>query len=391
MLSVGGLARWRQRAQARLAANALVPPVVSSDEEEDELVSERLQLQGCKPFGKSGVRVAWALGSAVLAEDGCRVYLDAQSHDGGDWTEQSELAPAGKASGLSVLKSSIGIDLPPSKLQFRLRSSAGDVSGPTWLGKPWSGVGKPRVPASPGKVARSLSLRGGFSAVARSRAVPSAVAAAAAAISEQPTGGASAGSGISASSSSTASTASNDIDDASLSPEAAASLGHDLKSTVQTRLGEVGFLLRIDLKDAQSLHDAREQVDQALAFDAKLDQLAMTAGKVKGRLFQALLEELRAQGASHAQMDNSNKNLFGGAMVAASEFGLDLVTWSRLTVAADELRQLVRIKVADDNDLKTARSGLVLAAELFAAVTRLAKLQAKEEWAVLQEANELAA
>ena len=87
-------------------------------------------------------------------------------------------------------------------------------------------------------------------------------------------------------------------------------------------------------------------------------------------------------------MENSVKHLGG----SASEFGLNLVQWSMLTLQADALRNLVRIKVADDNDLRTARAGLLLCAEFFRALSALSALrQVDDEYAVLRAIGEGAA
>lgn len=132
----------------------------------------------------------------------------------------------------------------------------------------------------------------------------------------------------------------------------------------------------------QGVIRARESVEAALALDDELDQLARTRGVIKGKLFQSLLEALRAEGAAHAQLDNSVKHL--GGIADATAFGLNLAQWASLTMRADALRNLVRIKVADDNDLRTARLGLVLCAEFFRALGRLAELRAAPELEVLQ-------
>ena len=100
-----------------------------------------------------------------------------------------------------------------------------------------------------------------------------------------------------------------------------------------------------------------------------------------------LLEALREHGAAHAQLDNSSKNLFAGTMAASKEYKMSLGDWARLTYAASDLRTLVRIKVADDNDLRTARSGLELAAEFFDALSRLASLRGEEEFDLLQQSR----
>ena len=86
---------------------------------------------------------------------------------------------------------------------------------------------------------------------------------------------------------------------------------------------------------------------------------------------QALLEELRQAGAGHAQTDNSGQK--EGATDYAAEFGHE--AWQLLAQRADSLRKLVRIKVADDNDLKTARSGLTLCHDFFRGLAQLAELR----------------
>ena len=71
-------------------------------------------------------------------------------------------------------------------------------------------------------------------------------------------------------------------------------------------------------------------------------------------------------------------------MVAATTFKMSLAQWARLTYDASDLRTLVRIKVADDNDLRTARQGLELAAEFFDALARLSALRGEDEFELLQ-------
>lgn len=132
---------------------------------------------------------------------------------------------------------------------------------------------------------------------------------------------------------------------------------------LQDRHFEVECTLRPALSDAGALAAARSGVLDALAFDDELGDLAAAHGMSKGRLFQALLDAMRSEGVGHAQTDNSAKRPGYAAPDYASEFGAE--EWARLAARADALRQLVRIKVADDNDLRTARSGFVLCKEYF--------------------------
>jgi hypothetical protein len=331
--------RWRQRDP-------------SPSPEQQEAALGRLQI-ALKPFGKSGVRVGYTLHPALLA-DGSRISIEWRERcapPDQTWREQCVLVHSGKTSGFTVVKA-VGGATPasapaPRELSWRLRSSASELSEATWLGKPVCG--------SPGKLARGASMWRGTGA---RTATPGAGCDAAA----QPTGS---GGGLA-----------NTVACGAPSREA-------LMQLVVQREGEVECLLRVELKDAASVAAAGARVEKALAFDERLETLA--AGATKGPLFQALLEALREQGAAHVQLDNSSKNLFGGELSASREFGLDLVTWASLMCDADALRQLVRIKVADDNDLRTARSGLTIAADFFDALNKLGEMGGTDAWQALQD------
>ena len=142
-----------------------------------------------------------------------------------------------------------------------------------------------------------------------------------------------------------------------------------LRSSLMCRQMEVECLLRPALDSAAAIAQTRDGVRDALALDDELGVLSTEHEMSKGRLFQALLEELRAVGANHAQTDNSVKK--SGRTDYRAEFGEE--RWAALAQRADALRNLVRIKVADDNDLKTARAGLVLCAEFFDGLAELAR------------------
>lgn len=68
----------------------------------------------------------------------------------------------------------------------------------------------------------------------------------------------------------------------------------ELREQLMCRQMEVEFLLRPSLSDAAALAAARTNVSNALAFDMELAELAAAHDMSKGRLFQALLEEVRA-------------------------------------------------------------------------------------------------
>ena len=145
---------------------------------------------------------------------------------------------------------------------------------------------------------------------------------------------------------------------------------------LQSRSFEVECTLRIEILNMAALRRAMSGVADAIALDDQLSALAASTGVLKGRIFQGLLECLRAAGADHAQLDNSAKKQGGGNI--AAECALDPAEWSALAERADALRKLVRIKVADDNDLKTARAGLDMCATFFEGLVQLTALRRPE-------------
>ena len=95
-------------------------------------------------------------------------------------------------------------------------------------------------------------------------------------------------------------------------------------------------------------------------------ELAAAKGALKGSIFQDLLAALREAGASHAQVDLSFRERSGSV---AELLGLNLSEWASLQGQADALRNLVRIKVADDNDLKAANLALQTCSDFFGGLT----------------------
>ncbi|KAL3893217.1 MAG: hypothetical protein SGPRY_014383 [Prymnesium sp.] len=148
------------------------------------------------------------------------------------------------------------------------------------------------------------------------------------------------------------------------------------------------YLLRVDVS-ATTFEHARTSVADAIAFDDQLTMLSLERSLSKGVLFQSLLEvglrltsradhriehfALRQAGATHAQLDNSAGKKEGDCSSYASSLGISLTAWSQLCLQADLLRKLVRIKVADDNDLRTARTALEECAQGFRMIAEAAK------------------
>ena len=158
----------------------------------------------------------------------------------------------------------------------------------------------------------------------------------------------------------------------------------DLRSRLQLQAFEVECTLRPTLSDATALAAAKAGVADALAFDEELATLSAEHTMSKGRLFQALLEQLRVDGADHAQTDNSHReNATSESNEYATTFGA--AKWHTLAKRADSLRQLVRVKVADDNDLRTAKSGFLICKQFFDGLEELARTHSEDEFDLLTE------
>ena len=167
----------------------------------------------------------------------------------------------------------------------------------------------------------------------------------------------------------------------------------DVRDMLQSRQLEVEFLLRPELSSSTALAAVRASVTSALAFDDELTALGAEHEMPKGRIFQALLEELRHAGADHAQTENTPTKTASQTASRSKyheEFGAE--KWAELAASADTLRNLVRIKVADDNDLKTARQGLILCRDFFDGLSQLgAQRGVDDEFVVFDELAKLSA
>jgi hypothetical protein len=144
----------------------------------------------------------------------------------------------------------------------------------------------------------------------------------------------------------------------------------ELFSAMQGQWVEVECLLRVQLRGAEALDDARERVTNSLAFDSLLAQRASDSGQLTGTIFQALLA--RADGSADA---------------TASSVSLELgdADWDNDAASADALRKLVRIKVQDDNDLKAANGALQSCADFFSNLRVYASRHGLGEIAVLEK------
>ena len=107
-------------------------------------------------------------------------------------------------------------------------------------------------------------------------------------------------------------------------------------------------------------------------------------GVQKGKVFQELLAALRRSGACHSQTDLSARPEEGQAADADGTFGLGRSEWVAMQAQADALRKLVRIKLADDNDLQAAQCALAACNEFFSNLATVAQRGGQSQFDVLQ-------
>ena len=80
-----------------------------------------------------------------------------------------------------------------------------------------------------------------------------------------------------------------------------------LRELIRGHRVEVECLLRTELTNTDAVASAAAAVEDALSFDSELDELAASSGLLKGRLFQAMLEELRElQDTATARIEEPN-------------------------------------------------------------------------------------
>ena len=163
-------------------------------------------------------------------------------------------------------------------------------------------------------------------------------------------------------------------------------LPKEVFADLQARQLEVEMLLRLSLSSGEELDAAANRVTEALQFDEELAELAASRGILKGKLFQALVEALRKQREAEALIaavvapDDSEGETprpldlqQGVPLTGNDEFNFTRDEWAELVRRADDLRQLIKIKVQDDNDLRTAHSGLDMCKDFLGTLSKSAK------------------
>lgn len=112
-------------------------------------------------------------------------------------------------------------------------------------------------------------------------------------------------------------------------------------------------LLRIKFDKDSDLDRARQSVSRSQTFLTKLAELSSELGLLQGTIFQDLLARLsRANPDGNEDLRSSRLSM----REPLDNFPADQA--QMLTEQAAELRNLVRIKIEDDNDLKLVRQAL---------------------------------
>ena len=179
--------------------------------------------------------------------------------------------------------------------------------------------------------------------------------------------------------------------------------------TVQQLSDSALMLLRCDFKAAGAVDGTMTRLTSALRFIAQLAQRSAALGVLQGAIFQALaawwqqqqqrIEAERRQQEAAAAAAAAAEGAEGGAPAAAAPppDGSDAVRQTlnsaegkrdepspllaelgpeatrQMAEAADDLRKLLRVKVADDQDIKTAQQGLAESAYFFLALVQEAE------------------
>merc|ERR1712087_666680 len=119
---------------------------------------------------------------------------------------------------------------------------------------------------------------------------------------------------------------------------------------------EVQQVLRPQLSDSHALGQVVKRVDSAIEFYDELGALAIRHKLLKGTLFQSLLSE-------------------DGAIQLSRQLKLSAEEWTSMQRRAGDMRALLRIKIADCNDLHSARRELLRCKAFFSKLIRRAEFQ----------------
>ncbi|CAM9287379.1 unnamed protein product [Hapterophycus canaliculatus] len=172
-------------------------------------------------------------------------------------------------------------------------------------------------------------------------------------------------------------------------------------ATLDARWAEVEFMLCHEVDCEESLQYTIQATDAGLVFMEKLEEKARELGVLKGQLSRWLLpfnadtsvEEQQAATPRRFQESLLALSVDSGAATGGGDGGSGgggLLTEEEaeyLTTGARRVRQLVRVKIADDNDLNTAKEALATMAGFFSSISEEAAKRggSATAFSVLQE------
>ncbi|CAM9582591.1 unnamed protein product, partial [Scytosiphon promiscuus] len=146
-------------------------------------------------------------------------------------------------------------------------------------------------------------------------------------------------------------------------------------ATLDARWAEVEFMLCHEVNCEESLQYTIQATEAGLVFMEKLEEKARELGVLKGQLsrwllpFNADTSVERQQAATPRRFQESLLALSANHGTATGGGPLTEAEAAYLTAGARRVRQLVRVKIADDNDLNTAKEALATMAGFFTSIS----------------------
>lgn len=117
---------------------------------------------------------------------------------------------------------------------------------------------------------------------------------------------------------------------------------------------ELSFLLRSEMGSVRAFHHTQNVATESLKFLSKLTEMAQSMGILRGTLSRALLPfDSNTSVADQANVTNTRSE---NQSVLSD---IDFKTQQNMKYQAIALRQLVKVKIADDADLDQAKSALL--------------------------------
>lgn len=132
------------------------------------------------------------------------------------------------------------------------------------------------------------------------------------------------------------------------------------------RLMEVQCALRKEIVDEMTLNDTKDSIVKSLEFTDRLEAVSEKLGQLKGAVFQECLGR-----GHHLPKEFPSMASYPIGLVCIENI-LNAFEEETLVQQAISLCNLVRVKLADDNDLKTGMAILVDAKEFFDALDSFA-------------------